>query len=138
VADFKRRQWEHGAEIVAAHQGVRDDLGGMLAAAERLGIEVIPTFSTATEPSGTIARAAYGAMRDELLAGLRAAGEIDAVCLALHGAGVAEGIDDLEGELLREVREVVGPGMPVIVTLDLHGNITEEMAERANALLGCH
>ena len=58
VADFQRREWLHGDEIVATHKGNRTDLGGMLDAAERLGIEVIPTFSATTEPSGTIARAA--------------------------------------------------------------------------------
>jgi microcystin degradation protein MlrC len=138
IDDFKRREWRHGSDIIAAHRGVRDDLGGMLDAAERLGVEVIPTFAATTEPSGTIARDAYVAMRDELLAGIRAAGTLDAVCLALHGAGVAEGIDDLEGELLGAVRAAVGPDLPVVVTLDLHGNITPEMAERATALLGCH
>ena len=53
---------------------MRDDLGGMLEAGERLGVELVPTFSATTEPSGTISRAAFERMRDELLAGLRAAG----------------------------------------------------------------
>jgi microcystin degradation protein MlrC len=138
VTAFQRRRWLRGDEVITGHRGVRDDLGGMIDAAERLGIELVPTFSTTTEPSATISREAYETIRDELLAGLRAAGQIDAVCLALHGAGVAEDIDDLEGTFLGEVREVVGPDLPVIVTLDLHGNITQEMVERATVLLGCH
>lgn len=138
VPAFEARGWRVGDEIIHAHRGVRDDLGGMLAAAERLGVEIVPTFATTTEPSGTIARGAYERMRDALLAGLRAALPVDAVCLALHGAGVAEGIDDLEGELLREAREVIGPELPLFVTLDLHGNLTPEMAALATGLLGCH
>jgi microcystin degradation protein MlrC len=49
---------------------------------------------------------------------------------------VAAGVDDLEGDLLGRVREVVGDEVPIVVTLDLHGNITPAMAERANLLLG--
>lgn len=138
VEAFQRRHWLSGDEIVAGHRGVRDSLGGMLDAAERLGIEVVPTFATSTEPSATIARAAYDEIRDRLIDGIRAAGEIDALCLALHGAGVAEGIDDLEGTLLGEIRAVVGPDLPVVVTLDLHGNQTPAMVEHAGVLLNCH
>jgi len=136
VADFQAWEWCHGEEIIRKHRGVRDYLGGMLAAAERLGIEVAPTFSTFAYPSGTIARDAYEAIRHELLSGIEAAGRVDAVCLALHGAGVAEGAEDLEGALLEEVRRLVGNRVPIVVTLDLHANVTEAMVEHADALLG--
>ena len=91
IEHFQAREWRVGSDIIAAHRGVRDDLGGMIEAGERLGVELVPTFSATTEPSGTISRAAFERMRDELLAGLKAAGRLDAICLALHGAGVAEG-----------------------------------------------
>jgi microcystin degradation protein MlrC len=138
VDDFKRREWQHGQEVIDGHRGVRDDLGGMIDAADRLGIEVVPTFSATTEPSGTIAADALATMLEELLAGLRAAGTVDAVCLALHGAGVAEGEDDIEGAIIEAVRELIGPDTPLIVTLDLHGNLTERMVQHADALLVCH
>jgi len=138
VEEFQRRHWLRGDEVISGHRGVRDGLGGMIDAAERLGIEIVPTFSTTTEPSATISRAAYEQIRDELLDGIQAAGELDALCLALHGAGVAEGIDDLEGAFLGEVRALVGPDLPIIVTLDLHGNMTQAMVEHATVLLGCH
>lgn len=138
VDRFQARHWLRRPGIVAAHAGVRDDLGGMLAAAARLGIEATPTFATSTEPSATIARPAYDAIRDELFAAIRAAGPLDAVCLALHGAGSAEGIDDVEGTLLGELRELVGPDLPVVVTLDLHGHTTPAMVQHADALLYCH
>jgi microcystin degradation protein MlrC len=136
VDDFRAWEWSKGQEIIAKHRGVRDYLGGMLQAAEALGIEAVPIFAAFAYPSGTIARETYETMRDELLHGLRQAGEIDAVCLSLHGAGVAEGVDDLEGELLSEVRGLVGSDVPIVVTLDLHGNLTEKMVEGADALLG--
>jgi microcystin degradation protein MlrC len=138
VEDFKARHWLAGEEIPARHRSVRDYLGGMIAAGEQLGIEIVPTFATSTEPSATISRRAYATIRDELIAGIRAAGAIDALCLSLHGAGVAEGADDLEGTLLGEIRGVVGAQLPIVVTLDLHGNMTHAMVAQADALLNCH
>jgi microcystin degradation protein MlrC len=138
VEQFQAVQWEHGAGILEKHRGVRSYLGGMIAAGEDLDIEIVPTFAAVAEPSATIARLAYDTMRDELLAGLRAAGTIDAICLSLHGAGSAEGIDDIEGALLAEVREAVGRDVPLVVTLDLHGNMTSAMVEHADLLLNCH
>jgi microcystin degradation protein MlrC len=138
VEAFKALEWTTGDDLLREHRGVRDDLGGMIDAAERLGIALAPTFATAAEPSATIARAAYETMRDTLFAAIRDAGPVDAVCLALHGAGSAEGIDDLEGTLLGELRGVVGTEMPIVVTLDLHGNTTPAMVEHADLLLYCH
>ena len=74
IEHFQAREWRVGPDIIAAHRGVRDDLGGMIEAGERLGVELVPTFSATTEPSGTISRAAFDRMRDELLAGLNGGG----------------------------------------------------------------
>src|SRR5215217_3268116 len=89
-----------GDEIIARSRGVRNDLGGMIAAAERLGIELAPTLATTTQPSATVSRHAYETIRDTIFARLHeqhAAGSIDAICLALHGAGSADGMEDMEG-----------------------------------------
>lgn len=138
VEGFQAAQWQHGDEILEQHAGVRDFLGGMIAAGQELGIELVPTFAASAEPSATIAREAYSAMRDELLSGLKSAGPVDAICLSLHGAGSAEGVDDVEGTLLAEVREAGGPDVPLVVTLDLHGHMTPAMVEHADLLLNCH
>ena len=138
VAQFQALEWQHGAEIVEMHDGVRDYLGGMIATGSQLGIEIVPTFAATAEPSATIARDAYVTMRDELLQALSAAGPVDAICLSLHGAGSAEGIDDVEGALLAEVRDAVGSDLPLVATLDLHGNMTPAMVEHADLLLNCH
>ena len=58
--------------------------------------------------------------------------------LTLHAAGVTEASDDLEGTLLGEVRAAVGPELPIVVTLDLHGHTTRAMVDNATALLYCH
>jgi microcystin degradation protein MlrC len=127
-----------GEDIVRQSRGVRSYIGGMIDAAAELGATVVPTFMARATPSGTIAGEAYRTMLSDLLTAIRAAGPLDAVALALHGAGVAEGVDDIEGHLCRAVREAVGPEVKIVVTLDLHGNITQEMADAADLSLGCH
>ena len=87
------------------------------------------------QPSGTTTRAAYEALRDELLADLRAALPLDMVLLGLHGAMVAEGYDDCEGDLLRRVREIVGPAVVVGAELDPHCHLTPEMVAQADLLI---
>jgi microcystin degradation protein MlrC len=138
LEQFQRRHWATGDEIFEQHHGVRDPLGGMIAAAEADGITVVPIFATSTEPSATIAQSAYNTIRDNLINGITAAGDLDALVLSLHAAGVTEGSDDLEGTLLSEVRAAVGPDLPIVVTLDLHGHTTRAMVDNANVLLYCH
>ncbi|MDQ3549443.1 MAG: M81 family metallopeptidase, partial [Chloroflexota bacterium] len=100
LSEFQRQGWASGQEIIARNTGVRSYLGGMIDAGEALGVEIVPTFSAQAHPSGTIERAAFDTMLGNLLDGLKSAGEVDAVCLALHGAGSAEGVDDIEGTIL--------------------------------------
>ena len=134
--NFREREWAEGQEILDNNRDVRSYVGGIMDAAERLGIELVPTFFASATPSATIAADAYNTMLGKLLDTLRAAGEVDAVCLTLHGAGVAAGVDDIEGDIIQRVRELYGPDMPIVVTLDLHGNITQKMVDHADALLG--
>ncbi len=135
---FQKREWYHGPEVVEHTRGVRTYLGGMVEAGERLGVTLIPTFAAGTEPWGTITREAYDTMVGELISGIRQAMPLDAVCLALHGAGVAEGNTDLESGVLEAVRGVVGGAMPIAVTLDLHGNITPRMVGLATGVFCVH
>ncbi|MDP2873157.1 MAG: M81 family metallopeptidase [Bacillota bacterium] len=127
-----------GDEILRHSRGVRSYIGGMIDAADDLGATVVPTFVARATPSGTIAGEAYRSMLADLLSAIRAAAPVDAIALALHGAGVAEDVDDVEGHLCRAVRETVGPDVKIVVTLDLHGNITQSMADAADLSLGCH
>ncbi len=135
---FRQRLWCKGPEILQKFRGTRTYLGGMIEAAERLGVDLRPTFATSTEPWGTITHEAFATMVDELMAGIKKEMPLDAICLALHGAGVAEGVTDLESAVLEAVRAAVGEAMPIAVTLDLHGNITPRTAELATGLFGVH
>ena len=87
------------------------------------------------QPSGTTTRHAYETLRDELLADLRGAMPLDMVVLGMHGAMVADGYDDCEGDLLERVREIVGPGAVVGAELDPHNHLTPRMTAHADLLI---
>jgi microcystin degradation protein MlrC len=87
------------------------------------------------QPAGLTVRSAYEGLRDELLAHLRSAQPVDMVLLALHGAMVAQGYDDCEGDLISRVREVVGRDVPIGVELDLHCHLTPRMVESADVIV---
>ncbi len=101
--------------------------------ARRLEIELVPLLSaTHIAPSGTVEEATYLQLRGELLDGLRTAGNVDGVCLLLHGAMLVENIWSGDTDLVREVRAVVGNEIPISVRLDLHANLNEEFANKAD------
>ena len=95
---------------------------------------LVPTAWAACEPSAHVTEDAYERIAAMIVDGVRDA-RPDAVYLDLHGAMVAEHIDDGEGELLERVRRVVGPQVPVMASLDLHANVTARMLDAADALV---
>jgi len=103
--------------------------------AKTLGWDVVEGMVAAAQPSGTTTRFAYETLRDELLADLRAALPVDMVVLGLHGAMVADGYDDCEGDLLERVREVVGSKVVVGAELDPHNHLTPAMLANADLLV---
>ena len=99
--------------------------------AERDGHDIVESICATTEPSAAIVRHVYEEFRDMLLDDLRAALPVDGVMLFLHGAMVAEGYDDCEGDVLARVRAIVGPDVPVGVELDLHCHLTDAICDNA-------
>jgi microcystin degradation protein MlrC len=87
------------------------------------------------EPAGTVSRAAYEQLRDEVLGQLRAAMPVDGVVLGLHGAMVADGYDDCEGDLIERVRNIVGAAVPIGVELDPHCHMTQKRVRNATLII---
>ncbi len=87
------------------------------------------------QPSGLTTRASYEALRDEILDSLHSAGPVDIVLLNLHGAMVAEGYDDCEGDIIERARDIVGPDVVIAVELDLHCHLTEKIVSLANIVI---
>src|SRR5688572_15619464 len=126
---------QYGESIFSAVEGANIPAAGAIAALRALGHDLVGTAWAAASPSAHVTADAYERIAGELTRNLQKSGPVDGVYLDLHGAMVSEGFDDGEGELLRRVREVVGPRVPVCASLDLHANVTRAMVERADALV---
>jgi microcystin degradation protein MlrC len=108
---------------------------GFLRRAEILGHEVVPLVWAQTQPSGTVSDDAFEQITRMILDGLSGNGPFDGVYLDLHGAMVTQSYEDAETEIGRRVRSVVGD-IPLVASLDLHGNITRECVEVFSGLIG--
>jgi microcystin degradation protein MlrC len=124
-----------GAGVLNTMRNINVGLAGFVAAAEAKGWELVPTIACAASPCAHVTRDAYERIAKILVDGIKAAGPIDAVYLDLHGAMVTEHLDDGEGEILTRVRDVIGIELPLVVSLDLHANVTPQMVEHADALI---
>ena len=104
---------------------------------QQAGIEARLGLFTHTGPSAALVARDHAALRAELLADLDRAGEVDMVLLFMHGAQVAQGCDDVTGELISAMRQRVGAAVPIAVLLDLHANITPALLRDASFVVGC-
>ena len=130
--DFELRSLAVGGDLLDRFTGTKTPVGGFIDAARDADYTVVPTMFASATPGGPVTAEATRVLTSKLVDGLRSAlndGPLDGVMLALHGAMVSELDDDGESYILRAVRQVVGPDLPVIVELDLHGNITQEMVD---------
>lgn len=135
-SDFQEDREYLGEDVPTQMAGTETSIGGIVDSAADTGIELLHTISARATPSGVVSEEAYSFYRSLILDELRDhIDEIDGVILALHGAMATEVAPDGEGPLLSAVRSIVGPDVPVVATLDLHANVTEEMVEVADALV---
>ena len=132
IENFRRGTWITDNGIAAARRGTHTALGGSFDMADRFGWVLSHPICASANPSGYVDDALFEQVCAMFLG---AADGIDGALLHLHGAMVAQSHQDAEGELLRRLRAMVGPDVPIVVTLDLHGNITQAMADNANALI---
>lgn len=103
--------------------------------AEMEGYTFIPGSCFWAMPNGMATRNAYERMRDEILSQLRAALPVDGVVLMLHGAMVADGYDDCEGDILDHVRQIVGPQVVIGVLFDPHCHLTIKKCQLADIIV---
>ena len=124
-----------GAELLRTMRGINVGMAGFIPVAEAEGWELVPSIWCAASPSAHVTKDAYERVANEIVDGIANAGHLDGVYLDLHGAMVAEHVDDGEGELLARVRKAIGPDVPLVVSLDLHANVTRQMVEQSDALV---
>jgi len=123
-------------DSLARSAGTRTELGGFIAASQRAGVTLVPTLAAWAASAGPMDGADFAWLAKQFLRRVRAAGPVGGVLLALHGAWVSDSHEDADGWLLAQVRRIVGPTVPIVATLDLHANITDQMMEAADALVG--
>ena len=102
--------------------------------AKAQALTLIEGTATWAEPGGLIQRQTYECLRDEILEQLKAALPVDGVVLGLHGAMVAQGYDDCEGDFLARVRVLVGPTTLIACEMDPHSHLTEKRVQASNIL----
>ncbi len=119
-----------GDAVLTETHGMNLPIAGFIAAAKNADLH--PILWCAAEPSGPVTARAFDAITEEILVGIPT--DIDAIYLDLHGAMIAEGHPDGEAELLRRIRAQTGPDLPIVVSLDLHANLSAEATAHASAI----
>jgi len=132
------QKWS-GPGLIADYKGSKTYMGGYIAALEEAtGVEIVPAVLYSYSAGPTIAGADYRQMKQEILDGLKAALPLDAVAIQFHGAGVAEGVDDVEGDIAAAIRQQVGPGVKLVCSLDHHSNLTDNHLQQMDLITIVH
>ena len=139
-ADFRALCYLEGGALLGAARGeastIAMEMTGFVGAMDVTGPwEPVPLVFTASHPWGPVRQAFFERALEDIVAGLTASGGVDAVYVANHGAMVATGSPDPDGDMLSRLRAAVGPEVPIVATLDLHANISEAMVEAADVLV---
>jgi len=124
-----------GASVFSAVQGANIPAEGAIQALRAAGHELAGTAWAAASPSAHVTEDAFETVMGRMIGELQRALPLDGVYLDLHGAMVSERFDDGEGEILRRVRETVGPRVPVVASLDLHANVTAAMMRNVDGMV---
>lgn len=130
---------ERGAQMLA-HQGLNTALGGALAVFQETGLEPVFSIDAVAGSSGPLSAAGWKRLSGEVLESIaaQASAGIDGVYFSLHGAMGADGELDPEGFLLTQTRQIVGKDIPIVISLDLHGILTDRMLRQINGVAIYH
>jgi microcystin degradation protein MlrC len=133
---FTDRSLLIGDEAVQARGDANTDIAGFMDVAREKSWRTIHALSTSAPPAGLVTRDAYDRIADVIIAAARDnLAELNGIALGLHGAMVTDFDQDGEGELLERLRAVVGPDLPIAITLDPHANVTSRMCALANIIV---
>jgi microcystin degradation protein MlrC len=137
LRDYQSFGLAEGEEILRRF-GAKGQIGGHLEAIARSGasVETVPIIRAWATAGGRIDRECFELFQRKIAEGLRGAGRIDGLALQLHGACAADGLDDVEGAQVALCREILGPDVPIVLGLDHHANVTEQMVAGCDAIVG--
>ena len=131
---YKARRYYRGEEIAQALSGTKTEMGAHLDAAKKYGWELVQPIAAAATPGGKTPAKDWAHLSGAVLEACQE-GPFDGVLLSLHGAMVTEDQDDAEGNLLRRLREKLGPEVPIAISLDIHANVSNAMARLAHIVI---
>jgi len=136
LEDFER-DGLHGAGVIERRRGTNTSVGGFIDICEKEGVELFPVCDASGGATATVSDRVYDFYVDEMKREFaKVASELDGILLGLHGAMVTESLQDTETHIVRDVRGVVGRKMPIMVALDLHGNLDPAILKEATAVFG--
>ena len=124
----------YAPDIEKKFRNTNFEMAGFIDCAEKFNWQTIHTIVASANPCGKVTDDAWDKLTGIILAAAREQGPFDGVLLSLHGAMVTESFDDAEGQLLSQIRQIVGPKIPIAITLDLHANVSPRMVEMANII----
>jgi len=135
LQDFKNGHLLKGEAIRQEYINAYHEIGGMLEVMDKNNIEVIPVMFAEATPGGCLTKETFETLLQEMMEELQKHLPVDACLVAPHGAGVANGYDDMDGHWLKVLRMIVGDHVPIIGTLDPHANVSKKMCDATNALI---
>ncbi len=134
---FRRTGFLYEGGEVFELRGTGGEVGGMLSLlAAEPDVEVVPLLAARANSAGPLSESCYQYLRHGLLDALQRVQPVDGVLISHHGSMSAIGEHDTEGEIASAARRIVGPGTPIVMTLDLHANVTRRMVQSTTAILG--
>jgi microcystin degradation protein MlrC len=131
ITDFKILR---GRDILTHWSGTHHEIGGFIEAAQQKNLSLVPLLTSTATPSGILTRNTYETILEEMINAL-SSNSIDGLVLALHGAMIAEGYYDADGNTVKQLREQLGTEKPIIMTLDCHANVSKQMVENVDATI---
>jgi microcystin degradation protein MlrC len=139
--DFESHYIREGAELLAdarsPHPVIAPEAAAFVQMMDATGAwQPVPLLLAGCHPHGPVEGGLMQAFTETIITGLKAAGPVDGIYIANHGAMVATDSHDPDGDLIAAVRAQVGDQVPIIVTLDLHANISDQMAAACNMIVG--
>lgn len=135
VDKFLPNGWIKAEELLDGFRGTKSYLGGAIAACDEYGVEILPLDSVEIDGGPMITAEGLEELMDHFCSQVKANWQqADGLFLGMHGAGSAQGIEDLEAYVLTKLREIVGRDYPIMSSLDIHGNITPQMLELSDGL----
>lgn len=138
--DYLKRVYLAGDEILedlhSADPKLPTEIRGFAAEMDQRGDwQPVPILVGLVEAGGPLDHAFFETAMQEIRSRLQAAGPLDAVYISNHGAMITTQNADPDGEIFQAVRDIVGPAVPVVATLDLHGNVSDRMVQLADAVI---